>query len=93
MPQDFPYNTILYGVIQPFKINHYHSDAYYENSTVLGAYNDLPLYRGTAYTVNVRDGIRKGDKSELPLQFQYEAADCRIFYTPEMVVSNLSTTL
>jgi hypothetical protein len=36
--------------------------------------------------VNARDGIREGDKEETPLHFVYEAADCRIYYTPAMVV-------
>ncbi|KAF2636218.1 hypothetical protein P280DRAFT_473346 [Massarina eburnea CBS 473.64] len=30
-------------------------------------------------TINLRDQIRKGDTT--PLQFKYEAADCRIYYT------------
>ncbi|KAL6707223.1 hypothetical protein ACN47E_004770 [Coniothyrium glycines] len=30
-----------------------------------------------------QDQIRKGDKSATPLQFVYEAADCKIFYTPD----------
>lgn len=30
-----------------------------------------------------QDQIRKGDKTATPLQFIYEAADCRIFYTPD----------
>jgi hypothetical protein len=33
--------------------------------------------------VQSQDQIRKGDKTATPLQFIYEAADCRIFYTPE----------
>jgi hypothetical protein len=36
--------------------------------------------------VNVRDGVRKGDKSGTALQFVYEEADCRLYYTPEMTV-------
>ncbi|PLN77320.1 hypothetical protein BDW42DRAFT_177124 [Aspergillus taichungensis] len=38
----------------------------------------------TKLTVNLRDQIRFGDDeaSPVPLQFQYEAANCRIFYTP-----------
>lgn len=35
----------------------------------------------TASRVQVQDQIRKGDSSETPLQYIYEAADCRIFYT------------
>ncbi|KAF2833676.1 hypothetical protein CC86DRAFT_339127 [Ophiobolus disseminans] len=30
-----------------------------------------------------QDQVRKGDKSATPLQFIYEAADCRVFYTPD----------
>lgn len=78
-------DSILYGVKQPFEIAHYHDKAYY-NSTALGQYSDLPLYRATAYVVNARDGIREGDESQTPLQFIYEPADCRIYYTPEMAV-------
>jgi hypothetical protein len=33
--------------------------------------------------VQSQDQIRKGDKTATPLQFIYEAADCRMFYTPE----------
>lgn len=33
--------------------------------------------------INLRDQIRKDDT--IPLQFAYEAADCRIFYTPQTV--------
>jgi hypothetical protein len=42
----------------------------------------LPFYRaiGGAAGVNFRDGIRKGDEDQIPLQFRYEEADCRIFY-------------
>lgn len=35
----------------------------------------------TFASVNLRDQIRKGEN--VPLQFVYEAADCRIFYTPQ----------
>lgn len=82
---DFPYSEILSGVELPFRIQHYHDDAYY-NTTALGDYTDLPLERGVNYVVNARDGIRQGDESETPLQFVYEPADCRIYYTPEMAV-------
>ncbi|PLB35849.1 uncharacterized protein BDW47DRAFT_133231 [Aspergillus candidus] len=39
----------------------------------------------TGLTINLRDQIRSGDDeaSPTPLQFQYEAANCRIFYTPK----------
>ena len=76
---------ILYYVEKPFQIEHYHDAGYYSN-TALGDYDDLAIYRGTAWVVNSRDGIRKGDEDQTPLQFVYEPADCRIYYTPAMAV-------
>lgn len=62
----------------------------YLNTTDLAQYNSIiPFERAspnTSYNVNFRDGIKKGDTSETPLQFVYEAADCRILYTPAMTV-------
>lgn len=66
-------------------VAHYHDAAYY-NTTALGQYFDLPLYRATDYVVNARDGIGKGDTSETPLQSIYQPADCRVYYTPDMAV-------
>ena len=34
-------------------------------------------------SINLRDQVRKGETT--PLQFAYEAANCRIFYTPQTV--------
>lgn len=39
-------------------------------------------YKG--FQVNLRNQIRKS-KQDVPLQFVYQAADCRIFYTKEML--------
>ena len=36
--------------------------------------------------VNIRNNIRKGDTTRTPLQFVYEAADCRLFYTAPMML-------
>ncbi|KAF2397154.1 hypothetical protein EJ06DRAFT_566892 [Trichodelitschia bisporula] len=53
----------------------------------LDQYNsDLPFQRSVASGVNNRDGIRKGDSTGTPLQFVYEPADCRLFYTLQMTV-------
>ena len=38
-----------------------------------------------AGSLNVKNNIRIRDASLTPLQFVYEAADCRIWYTPEML--------
>jgi hypothetical protein len=56
------------------------------NSSVLKRdyYDDLPFQRSAASGVNVRDGVSRNDSSGLALQFVYEEADCRLYYTPEM---------
>lgn len=36
-------------------------------------------------SINLRDQIRKGEDANTPTQFLYEAADCRIFWTPATV--------
>ncbi|KAK4945838.1 hypothetical protein LTR10_014929 [Elasticomyces elasticus] len=36
-------------------------------------------------SVNIENFVRKGDDSATPLHFMYEAADCRFFYTPDML--------
>tara|TARA_R110002003_G_scaffold702_7_gene21138 strand:+ start:8797 stop:10047 length:1251 start_codon:yes stop_codon:yes gene_type:complete len=44
-------------------------------------------YQGgrTAGGVNLKDNLRQGDASKTPLEFMYEAADCRMFFTAAMV--------
>lgn len=63
------------------------------NKTELGDYwNNIPFERstiGNAINVNFRDGVRDADlpgASDVPLQFVYEAAECRILYTKAMTV-------
>ncbi|SMY21844.1 unnamed protein product [Zymoseptoria tritici ST99CH_1A5] len=40
-----------------------------------------------AAAVNYRNSIRMGDESVTPLQYLYEAADCRLWYTVDMLAS------
>ncbi|WPH02081.1 Hypothetical protein R9X50_00493600 [Acrodontium crateriforme] len=87
---DFPWDYIFNNVILPFQLEGLHDKAYY-NNTVLGQYSTLPFDRSTASVVNARDGLRQGDKSGIPLQFIYEPADCRIYYTPAMAVDQTAT--
>lgn len=50
-------------------------------------YSDIPFNRASSGPgVNTRDGLRQNDTSGIPLQFIYEEADCRLYYTPEMTV-------
>jgi hypothetical protein len=45
-------------------------------------YRELPNFLSTSTSFNIRDSIRQGDDAQVPLQFVYKAADCRIFYGP-----------
>ncbi|KAL1623849.1 hypothetical protein SLS54_004312 [Diplodia seriata] len=58
------------------------------NATYQANYTSyVPFNRAaTDPNVNVRDGLRQGDDTGTPLQFTYEAADCRLFYTAEMTL-------
>jgi hypothetical protein len=57
--------------------------------TVFANISELPIQRSSAPdqagAVNFRNNFRIGDTSSTPLQFVYEAADCRIWYTREML--------
>ena len=59
------------------------------NSSILRKdyFNDIVFYRASGSPgVNVRDGVGFNDDSGVALQFVYEEADCRLFYTPEMTM-------
>ncbi|KAF2817400.1 uncharacterized protein BDZ99DRAFT_405035 [Mytilinidion resinicola] len=62
----------------------------YEDSVLGTDYNAEGPFVRTSWAsdpgCNVRDGLREGDDSGTPLQFRYEEADCRLYYTPEMTV-------
>ncbi|KAF2183866.1 hypothetical protein K469DRAFT_667597 [Zopfia rhizophila CBS 207.26] len=64
------------------------------NKTELGAlvFSERPLMRSayqengmTSSVINLRDNIRMNDTTNTPLEFVYEAADCRLFYTADMI--------
>ena len=59
------------------------------NSTILRTdySSDLPYNRVSGGAgVNTRDGLPLNDTEGVALQFVYEEADCRLYYTPEMTV-------
>jgi hypothetical protein len=58
------------------------------NSSILreNYYDDIVFLRTTSPGVNCRDGLRQNDTSGIALQFIYEEANCRLYYTPEMTV-------
>lgn len=54
------------------------------------AFSYLPIVRssgGALVGVNGRNQYRLGDPTDTALQFVYEAADARLYFTPEMVVN------
>ncbi|KAI4849074.1 hypothetical protein E4T44_03567 [Aureobasidium sp. EXF-8845] len=55
------------------------------NHTALAEYSYLPLARGRG-SVNLRNGIRRNDNEKTPYQFLYEPAECKVFYTKQMVM-------
>lgn len=66
------------------------------NQTSLSTLTDVGeyvLYRSAApdtpgaISVNIRNNIAENDESQTPRQFVYEAADCRIWWTPEMILA------
>ncbi|KNG87149.1 hypothetical protein ANOM_005106 [Aspergillus nomiae NRRL 13137] len=54
-----------------------------DNSMHVDLPNRAHAFFITTATVNLRDQVRHTDTSATPLQFLYEAADCRIFFIPE----------
>lgn len=53
--------------------------------TVWENFTEYPTLRSTAISVNGLNHFRIGDTTETPLQFVYEAADCRLLWTREML--------
>lgn len=54
------------------------------NPLPLGQNDDTAL---KGFSINGADNIPLGDDLQIPLQFVFEPANCRIFYTPETVLS------
>ncbi|KAF2648221.1 hypothetical protein K491DRAFT_722752 [Lophiostoma macrostomum CBS 122681] len=63
------------------------------NTTALGKTAfATQLFKRSAYSggraaggINLRDNLRRADTSQTPLEFIYEAADCRMWYTAPMI--------
>jgi hypothetical protein len=84
---DFPWSYIQQMVEETWNLSTPEQIASYPG-TELAEYNTyLPFFRAVGGpTVNARDGIKKGDVTQTPLQFVYQEADCRLYYTPQMTV-------
>lgn len=54
----------------------------------LAAITDLPINRSIDNALNMEDNILPGNYVDgIPAQYIYEPADCRLFYTPPMVMN------
>lgn len=51
----------------------------------------VAVIRSTIFAINGRNHYRIDDKTQTALQFVYEASDCRIWFTPEMVADVMLT--
>lgn len=60
------------------------SKAYWSTDEAPNLKNMLQAVARGHGLVNFKNTIRRGDDLTTPLQFVYEAADCRLFYTPAM---------
>lgn len=57
-----------------------------EQKKILANITDLPLQRSTKAGINFRDNILRTNLDDgVPAQFVYQAADCRLFWTPPMM--------
>ncbi|KAM7207189.1 hypothetical protein V8F20_002455 [Naviculisporaceae sp. PSN 640] len=71
----------------------YYAQSYLENAQSdaqrreLDRFTDLPILRSTSAAVNVRDQILRGNvRDGVPAQFVKEEADCRLYWTPAMLI-------
>ncbi|KAF2218138.1 hypothetical protein BDZ85DRAFT_131876 [Elsinoe ampelina] len=81
----YPWTFILGSLLETYENSNASLQEAWK-STAIANYSQLPLFRGINYVVNSRDGFSKVVEPATPLQFVYEEADCRILYTPGMVV-------
>lgn len=82
---DLPFEAVFDTIVETWSVSNSSAQSYWE-TTLLKDYTALPLYRSTDVVFNARNGYRQGDTSNTPLQFVYEPADCRILYTPAMIL-------
>jgi hypothetical protein len=82
--------SVLSQNVQTFLSEYIPKDLIDASNETMPGLSYLPLGSPDAlktFSVNSRDNIPQGDDSGIPLQFIFEPADCRIFYTAETVVS------
>jgi hypothetical protein len=90
-------NNYQFGIIQylaglALETGTFEQQQKWANWTAMTDLNLLAVNRSNDNSVNVRDHILPSNLEEgLPAQFVYEAADCRLFYEPEMILDVAAT--
>ena len=91
---DYALSTIQYNFMPAFNaaspeeqrtLNAKYGDALGAASYAIERCPKDPSDGSSVCHVNIRNNIRKGDTTVTPLQFVYEGADCRLFYTAPMM--------
>ncbi|KAG9236435.1 hypothetical protein BJ875DRAFT_456406 [Amylocarpus encephaloides] len=74
----------LYGVDDTLDANINYAQAiaeFFDRPSTLPNRTEALSFSMTSSGINLRDQVRQDD--DVPIQFKYEAADCRIFFTPK----------
>jgi hypothetical protein len=80
-------NVFQWGYIQQYATQAITLNNTIQDSALKEYYSGKAISRAYANGINVRDAVRLNDDSGIALQFKYEEADCRLYYTPEMTVN------
>ena len=83
--QVFPFNGLIYPIWTDLFESNNNAFRHAVNGTVWEYFNDEPVLRAGYGAVNGRNHYRIDEETETALQFVYEAADCRIWWTQEML--------
>ena len=82
--QVFGFDDVLYPAWQLFE-SAPDSVLKQTDGTIWENFTDIAWERSLKSSINGRNHFRIGDNTTTPLQFVYEAADCRLWYTREML--------
>ncbi|KAF2443878.1 hypothetical protein P171DRAFT_45962 [Karstenula rhodostoma CBS 690.94] len=80
-------NVYQWSFIQQYAVQAIYYNETFQDSALKEYSSEKVINRGYGNGINVRDAVRLGDDSGIALQFKYEEADCRLYYTPEMTVN------
>ncbi|KAF1970425.1 hypothetical protein BU23DRAFT_511669 [Bimuria novae-zelandiae CBS 107.79] len=90
--QSFAYNDIQIRMRIAYFLGSPEQQAEWNKTTFGKTAFAEQLFKRTVYSgsgpaggINLKDNLRKDDPSKTPLEFMYEAADCRMFYTAPMI--------